>query len=280
MSLQGKRILITGSTGGLGRHAIDALRARGASVAGIDRKRGDSDRETILADVRDEGQVVRGVAEAVSRLGGLDILINNAGVLSLQDAGRMPGEDVREAVEVNLLGPWRVTAAALPALLESRGRIVNVASLFAVVNAPFIAAYSATKRGLSAYSDSLRFQYGDRIRVVTVYPGFMNTPIHDDAVRQGLSVEKLVSFRFLGRRVFTLEERLERGARGVVRACTGRFIRDRGITLLGTISHFEARHVPRLVDWFIGWRIRRLSRKGILNVRLDAAASLQETAVD
>ena len=62
MSLQGKRILITGATGGLGRHAIDALRARGASVAGIDRKRGDSDRETILADVRDEGQVVRGVA--------------------------------------------------------------------------------------------------------------------------------------------------------------------------------------------------------------------------
>lgn len=280
MSLHGKRVLITGSTGGLGKHVVDALRVRGAAVAGIDRKRPDADRETILVDVRDDGEVARGVAEAVSRLGGLDILINNAGVLSLQDAGRMPGADVREAVEVNLLGPWRVTAAALPALLESRGRVVNVASLFAVVNAPFIAAYSATKRGLSAYSDSLRFQYGDRIKVVTVYPGFMDTPIHADAVRQGLSVEKLVSFRFLGRRVFTLEERLEKGARGVVRACTSRFVRDRGITLLGTISHFEARHVPRLVDWFIGWRIRRLSRKGVLRVQLDAAASLQETTVD
>ena len=271
MTLQGKRVLITGAAGGLGTAATKALRKQGARVVGIDRVSSgdDPNNQIIVADVKDSEAVKTAVAQAIQILGGLDILINNAGVLSLQDAGAPPDENVAESLETNLLGAWRVTAAALPALLESRGRVINVASLFAIVNAPFIPGYSASKRALSAYSDVLRFQYKDRISVTTVYPGYMNTPIHNGAVRQGLSVAKVVTFGVAGRTIFSLEESLDAAARGLVRACAGRPARNRGLTPLGTLTVILARHVPSLVDWFVGWRIGRLIRTGALKVQIE-----------
>lgn len=272
MGIHGKRILMTGAAGGLGVAASRALILQGAKVIGIDKQPSSAPgaAEIIVADVRQQDDVNRAVAEGVARLGGLDILINNAGVLYLQDAGQPPGSDVAEVFGVNLFGPWRVTAAALPSLLASDGRIINIASLFAVVNAPLIPAYSASKRALAAYSDVLRLQYGDRITVTTLYPGYMNTPIHAGAVRQGLSVARIVTF-FAGRRpILSLEEPLERAARGVVRACSGRR-RDRGLTLLGTITLSLARHVPTLVDAFVRWRINQLLKSGALKITLDPA---------
>lgn len=271
MTLQGKRVLVTGAAGGLGTAATKALQQQGARVVGIDKVHGkkDLDIELIIADIRDAEAVKSAVARAIETLGGLDVLINNAGSLNLQDAGVPPGEDVTDLIETNLLGTWRVTSAALPALLESRGRVVNVASLFAVVNAPFIPAYSASKRALSAYSDILRFQYGDRIGVTTVYPGYMNTPIHDGAVRQGLSVAKVITFGIAGRKILSLEEPLDVAAHGLVRACSGRAPRDRGLTFLGTLTLLAARHFPSLVDWFVGLRLKLLTRVGALKVQLD-----------
>lgn len=270
MNLQGKRILITGAAGGLGTAATKALTQRGARVVGIDKRPSVASATDgiIVADVRKSGEVNAAVSEAITRLGGLDILINNAGVLSLQDAGIQPGSDTTESLEVNLLGPWRVMAAALPALLASRGRIINITSLFAVVNAPFIPAYCASKRALSAYSDVLRMQYGNRLTVTTIYPGYMNTPIHEAALEQGLSVARIVTFIVGGRPVLSLEEPLESAARGIVRACTGRPMRDRGATFLGTVTLIMARHVPKFVDAFVNWRIARLVNAGALRISL------------
>jgi NAD(P)-dependent dehydrogenase (short-subunit alcohol dehydrogenase family) len=263
MSFSGKRVLITGSARGLGAATVDALVARGARVVGIDKETASSRATLLVADLRDEQQVRKAVAKALEELGGLDLLINNAGILYLADPAAPVSRNVRDSLEVNLFGAWHVTSAAMPALLESRGRVVNVSSLFAVVNAPFIPAYATGKRALTAFSDILRFQYGDRISVVTVYPGFMDTLIHAGAVAQGLSVGALVTFRLGGRRILTLEESLPAAVRGLLAACRARIARDRALTLRGALTLVTARHVPRLVDWFIGVRIRFLVRRGL-----------------
>lgn len=270
MRLQGKRVLITGAASGLGAATMAALIAEGCEVMGIDRAQGIGapTARIIVADVTREDDIREAVTTACSRLGGLDILINNAAVLDLQDPGAAPAADAHEHLDVNLLGAWRVTAAALPALLESRGRVVNVASLFAVVNAVFIPAYCASKRAMVAYSDVLRMQYGDRIGVVTVYPGYMGTPIHDKIRSQGLSVARIVTFMLAGRPVISLEEPLDTAARAMLRICGGRLRRDCGLTALGTLSLFAARHFPRFVDGFVAWRVGRLVRAGALKITL------------
>jgi NAD(P)-dependent dehydrogenase (short-subunit alcohol dehydrogenase family) len=265
MSLDGKRVLITGSARGLGLAAIKALKQQGAKVVGID-KRTTTEQvadKSIVADIRNVQAIKEGVREAIDFLGGLDILINNAGVLSLQDAGVMPNDDVIEAIEVNLLGPWHVSAEAIPALRESGGRIINIASLFAVVNAPFIPAYAATKRAFVAYSDILRMQHGDRISVTTLYPGYMATAIHDVAEEQGLSVAQIVTFGFGGYKILSFEESLDKGAHSIVQACQGRPMRDRGLTWSGTLTLMLARHIPSIVDAVVKWRLGRLVKSGM-----------------
>lgn len=272
MASAGKRVLITGAAGGLGSATMAALIDSGCKVVGIDRKAGTAGNDNIIvADLRDEAQAKAAVAAAVARLGGVDVLINNAGVLDLQDAGAGPDAGTAEHFEVNFTAAWRTTAAALPALLESRGRVINVTSLFAVVNAPFIPAYCASKRALVAYSDVLRMQYGDRIGVTTVYPGYMGTPIHEKVLRQGLSVARIVTFKLGNKTLLNLEEPLPVAARAMVGACHGRVARDRALTFFGTLSLMAARHLPGFVDWFVRWRIGQLVRGG-MQIRLEQQA--------
>ena len=82
-----------------------------------------------------------------------------------------------------MVGPWRVTSAALADLRAARGRVVNVASGMAFVALPFAAAYAMSKHGVVAYSQALRLEHSDAISVTTVYPGFIRTPIHKDLDR-------------------------------------------------------------------------------------------------
>jgi NAD(P)-dependent dehydrogenase (short-subunit alcohol dehydrogenase family) len=244
--LSGKRILITGAAGAIGHATRKALLQRGARVAGIDRRACDG---IIQADVTSSEAVERAVSQAINDLGGLDILINLAGIGLPQDAGSPPREDVALTLEVNLLGPWTVTAYALPALLATHGRVINVASGLAFATAPFAAAYAASKRALAAWSDTLRLEYGSRIGVTTVYPGYVKTPIHAPAEAAGLSLAGLVR-----------EEPLEAVVRTLVRCCSGRIRRDVATTRLGTLEIGLARHLPALVDLVILARMRRLAR--------------------
>ena len=262
-----KRVLITGAAGDLGAAIWTQLAAAGADVVGIDIKQSDRTGSRVC-DIRDEAAVKEAVDWALDQLGGIDILINNAGILSLQDPAVAPKKDAWATIETNLMGAWNVAAATAPHLMQSRGRIINIASLFAVVNAPFIPAYSASKRGMCALSDIMRMQFGDQIGVTTLYPGFMDTQIHEAAVRQGLSVKDVVTLKVAGRAVLSLEEPVERAARGVVRACSGRVRRDSGVTAMGTLSLAAARHAPRVVDWFVRWRLRSLAKQG-MNVQLE-----------
>jgi NAD(P)-dependent dehydrogenase (short-subunit alcohol dehydrogenase family) len=182
------RVLLTGAAGGIGMAAMAELRARGARVVGLDLR--PSEPDMLSCDVRDQASVDAAVAEAIARLGGLDVVVNNAGIGTPQSAGVAPDAGAAAVLDVNLVGPWRVTAAALPALMESGGRVVNVASGLAHLTVPFAVAYCMSKRGLVAYSDALRLEYGDRLEAVTtVYPGYVRTAIHSEAAALGVGLE-------------------------------------------------------------------------------------------
>ncbi len=227
------RVLLTGAAGGIGTAAAAELRSRGAQVVGLDlRAAGD----VIACDVRDQASVDAAVAEAARRLGGLDVVINNAGLGTPQSAGAPPDERAQAVLEVNLLGPWRVTAAALPHLRASRGRVINVASGLAHLALPFGTAYCMSKRGLTAYSDALRLEYGGEITVTTVYPGYIRTPIHAESQAAGVPLEGRVP-----------AERVEDAARTLARAALGPPARDLATTRAGAVAHALLRHLPRRV---------------------------------
>ena len=246
-----KRVLITGAAGGIGAAAAEEMRGRGARVIGLD-LHGDG-ADVLECDVRDQAAVDRAVAEAIDRLGGLDVLVNNAGVGNPQSAGLPPDETALAVLDVNLIAPWRVTSAALPALRESRGRVVNVASGLAHLAVPLAPAYSMSKRGLVAYSDSLRFEHGDAITVTTVYPGYIRTGIHAASQEAGFGLDGIVP-----------AESLRSAARTLSRAALGsRPPRDLATTRRGAFSYALARLSPRgLVDRVVLAHLRRLARRG------------------
>ena len=242
-----KRIVITGAAGGIGGATVALLRARGAQVVGLDLAGSD-----LECDVRDQASVDRAVAAAIEQLGGLDVLINNAGLGTPQSATAPPDEAALAVLDVNLVGPWRVTSAALPALRESRGRVVNVASGLAHVTVPFSTAYTLSKRGLVAYSDLLRLEEGDRIDVTTVYPGYIRTAIHKESTAAGVPLEGAVPV-----------EDVSDAARTLVRAALGAPARDLATTREGTLSYAVVRLAPRrAVDAITRRQMRRLARKG------------------
>jgi NAD(P)-dependent dehydrogenase (short-subunit alcohol dehydrogenase family) len=256
-----KRVLITGAASGIGAAAAEQMRAQGARVVGLDLE-ADPERDIIACDVTDADAVERAVAEAVERLGGLDVVVNNAGLGIPQSAGVAPDPDALRLIDVNVIAPWRVTAAALPALIESpdRGRVVNVSSGLAFLTVPFATAYTISKRGIVAYSDALRLEYGDQIDVTTVYPGYIKTPIHAASEADGFALDGVVP-----------EERLEDAAATLTRAALGRrALRDVATTRRGGVEYAFLRRVPRrgVESATLGYLRRIVKRGGFENSRI------------
>ena len=247
-SVAGRRVLLTGAAGGIGAATAAELRRRGARVAGLDLVAGP---EVLACDVTDCEAVGTAVTAALEQLGGLDVLINNAGIGDAHNAGAAPDDRARATLDVNFWGTWQVTAAALPALLESRGRVVNVASGLAVLNVPLAVAYLASKRAVAAYSDSLRLEYGHRIGVTTVYPGLIRTAIHDRSAASGVSLLGMLP-----------EESVDTAVRTLVAACTGRPRRDRATSLQLAAAMRVARVAPGVVDSLVAARVRRHVKGG------------------
>ncbi len=227
------RIVITGAASGIGAATMAELERRGAQVIGLDVN---ADQDALIAcDVRDQDSVDKAVREAITRLGGLDVLINNAGLATPQSAGLPPDEKALAVIDVNLMGPWRVTSAALPALREARGRVVNVASGMAFVALPFAPAYAMSKHGIVAYSGALRLEHGDAIAVTTVYPGNIDTPIHRDADEFGIKVASSL-------------ESIEDAVGALVRAALDDPpVRDITTTRTGQLTNALSRFAPRRV---------------------------------
>jgi NAD(P)-dependent dehydrogenase (short-subunit alcohol dehydrogenase family) len=243
------RVLVTGAAGGIGGAAVAALETRGAQVLGLDLEAGE---DVLACDVRDQTSVDAAVGAALDRLGGLDALINAAGIGLPQSATVAPAQDALAVLDVNLLGTWRVTAAALPALRSSAGRIVNVASGLVHIAFPFATAYAASKRGVAAYSDQLRAEIGDEVTVTTVYPGYIRTAIHDASQAHGLSLADLVR-----------EEPLSAAAATLVRAVYGRPARDLATTRRSGIEYGLLRLLgPAVADRIARRRVGAAARAG------------------
>ena len=249
------RVLVTGARGGFGRAATAALRARGATVLGLDLEA--SGEDIIGADVTDQAAVDAAVAEAVERLGGLDVLVNNAGIGDAHDTGAAPDADALRVIDVNLLGAWRVTSAAMPALLRSRGRVVNVASGLAHISVPFAAAYCMSKRGLVGFSDVLRVEYGRRIRVSTIYPGYVETAIHDAPAAKGMSLGDVIP-----------PEPIDGTVDAIVRAALSRRPpRDLATSRRAALAFLVARLAPGLVDRVVARQARGLQPPRVIPTR-------------
>lgn len=249
----GLRVLVTGASGTFGRALCQELTARGAQVVGLDvAPRDDDPVEVLTCDLTDDAAVPVAVAEAVRRLGGLDLLVNNAGIGGPGPAELAPGEEVRRQLEINLLGTWRVTAACVEPLVASRGRVVMVASRMAVMQLPLAAAYGASKRAMVAYADALRLELGTHVGVTCVYPSAVRSPIHDSTARAGLSLEGMSAYEPLEGVVDTvLHASLSRRPR-----------RDLPTTRRGAVEFFLARHLPALTDRIVARTFAARIRSG------------------
>jgi NAD(P)-dependent dehydrogenase (short-subunit alcohol dehydrogenase family) len=239
-------VLITGASGGIGSATAAAMRLLGATVTGIDLQPAPPD--VLAADVRDAEAVQSGVEEAASRMGGIDVLVNSAGIGIANDAGAFPDAAARRVLDVNLLGTWTVTAAALPHLLRSHGHVVNIASGLAYVTVPFAVAYTASKRAVTAYSDTLRMEYRGRITVSTVYPGYVRTAIHLAPQAQGVSLEGAVP-----------AEPVDYTVNTIIRSCITRR-RDLATSRGTALGIFLGRHAPQLLDSVIARRFEKQFR--------------------
>jgi len=244
-------VIITGAASGIGEATAKELRVRGAQVVGLDLKGED---DLIACDVRDQESVDKAIAAAIERLGGgLDALVNCAGIGLPQSAAEKPGPDALGVIDVNLLGTWRVTAAALPALRASHGRVVNISSGLAHIAVPFATAYGASKRAVVGYSEQLRAELGDEVTVTTVYPGYIRTPIHDASQSAGIGLEGMVPAEPLGAAVETL-----------VRAIYGKPARDLATTKRGARAYAALRFVPKgLVERAIRRQMRSGAKRGL-----------------
>lgn len=246
-TLSGKRVVLTGSEGGIGAAARRALEAQGARVVGIDLRAGAAD--CLAADVRDEVAVRAALADAVLLLGGIDVLVANAGIGVADDSGLPPDQAARDVMDVNFFGSWSVVAAAMPHLRVSRGHVVVVGSGLARVNMPYAAAYTASKRALVGYADVLRLEAAGEVRVSVVQPAYIRTAIHDGPAAAGASLDGMARC-----------ETVEDAAAAIVTACeTGR--RELGSSPVTTLQLWAARHFPAVVDRAVAQRRRVVERR-------------------
>lgn len=187
-TLSGKRIAITGAGRGIGRATAAELHRRGALVAigDIDADAAKdaatsigSDVSAHHIDVTDSESFASFLADAKQAMGGLDVLINNAGVMPIGHFLDISEATVRRSTEINLLGPTLGMRAALPEMLANgSGHIVNVASVAGKAAVPGGLYYCSHKAGIIALTEGARLEFGDRgIDFTCVMPSFTNTDL-------------------------------------------------------------------------------------------------------
>ncbi|NIK57476.1 SDR family oxidoreductase [Kribbella shirazensis] len=175
----GLRAVVTGGASGIGLAAARLLAARGAEVVVFDLKPDVPEPLTgIAADVTDDGSVRDAIAAAALRLGGIDIVVNNAGIGAQGDVTANDDAQWHRVLDVNVVGIARVTRAALPYLRKSEAAaIVNTCSIAATAGLPNRALYSASKGAVLALTMAMAADHvRERIRVNCVNPGTADTP--------------------------------------------------------------------------------------------------------
>ena len=191
--LSGKSVLITGASSGMGEEAARALAAAGAelTIVGRNEERLEANRETIekaggtahpvIQDLTDEGGPARIVEQAVKAMGGIDVLVNVAGIMELGPFQDHTPEMFDRMFTTNVRVPFLVTQAAYPHLKKSKGAVIFFSSIAAHMAFPDSTVYSATKGAIEGLVRQLTVELGPQgIRVNAVAPGEIVTPMNDE----------------------------------------------------------------------------------------------------
>jgi len=195
-----KVALVTGASSGIGAETAVHLAEDGADVAVAARREErledvaerieatGSEALVVPTDVSDDAEVEAMISTTVDELGGLDVLVNNAGVMLLESVADADTENWRTMVEVNLLGLMNATKAALPHLRDG-GHVVNVSSVAGRVAGATSSGYNATKFGVNAFTEAFRQEETENgVRTTIIEPGFVATElaehIPDDEIRE------------------------------------------------------------------------------------------------
>jgi len=190
------RVLITGALGGFGMLTVKQLVADGHSIVGTSRDISGRNKtktaeieglgtRVVEMDVTDDASVARGVEAGNRHLGGIDVLINNAGVGVLGLTEAFTPDDVKRVFEINVFGVHRVTRAVLPAMRQaSRGLIINISSLLGRIAIPFYGPYNASKWALEGLTENYRVEVSQSgVEVCLVEPGGYPTTFIDNLLR-------------------------------------------------------------------------------------------------
>ncbi|MFE5486552.1 SDR family NAD(P)-dependent oxidoreductase [Streptomyces sp. NPDC056527] len=190
---EGRRALVTGGGSGIGQATVLRILAEGGVVAAADisedglkdtvaKAGAGGDRlTTVVIDVADETSVRAAVATAVETLGGLDVLVNAAGILRSSHTHETSLDSFERVVRTNLTGTFLVIRESIPALLEGNGSaVVNFSSTSATFAHPYMAAYAASKGGIQSMTHALAAEYAKQgIRFTAVQPGSISSGMTD-----------------------------------------------------------------------------------------------------
>ena len=187
--LTGKRVLVTGGAGGIGSATAARFLEEGARVVVLDRDAdalGCIERDfpplagTLCADVSDPGDVARAFAELDDLTGGLDVLINNAGISLRHPFVDISPQEWRQVIDVNLNGVFFVAQAAARRMLAGEGGVIlNMGSTNGLMGYPYYADYNASKAGVIELTRSMALELGPQVRVNAICPGFILTPMQE-----------------------------------------------------------------------------------------------------
>jgi len=187
--LQNKRVLVTGGASGIGAATARRFVAEGARVVVLDRDqvacarlKGELDglAGTVVADVSVPEQVRRAFQEMDGLCGGIDVLVNNAGISVRHSFLEIPAEEWRRVLDVNLSGVFYVAQEAARRMVESgSGVILNTGSTNGIMGYPMYADYNASKAGVVELTRSMALELAPKVRVNVVCPGYVLTPMQE-----------------------------------------------------------------------------------------------------
>ena len=264
IDLRRKVVVITGGSRGLGLVLAREFADLGARVAICARDEAElrrahenflSSRDnflTVACDVSDRAQVTKMVAEVRDTLGPIDVLVNNAGTITVAPVENMTIADFEEAMRTHFWGPVYTSLAVMDEMKERRrGRIVNISSIGGKIAVPHLLPYDASKFALSGFSQGLRAELGKyRVWVTTVYPGLMRTGSPRNAQFKGQHRKEYTWFT-VGDSIPGASMNARRAARKIVSAC----VHGDGEVVLGLPAKAAARiHslMPGIVNELLG----------------------------
>ena len=188
MQLKNKKALVTGASGGIGAAIVRRLQAEGATVTGTDLTPSDADFH-IAGNLMDAEFCDALPAQAMAKMGGLDILINNAGIITRGDITQASDADLQRTMAINVEAPFRLCRAAIPLMADNGGgAIVNTSSCWGVHPGPNHPIYVMSKAAIASLTQCLGMDHAHQnIRVNAVCPNEVNTPM----IRTGFELRGL-----------------------------------------------------------------------------------------